>query len=176
MWNIYFCGIYGCRWSIIYVPVYALVFFVYEFIFWHVFRFFFLTWGRQITANLISVVSTWLAAPASAACQWWQTCAAGSASHSPAPEVNKERDNLIQPIWKKIIWTKRENKRNVGEGGTVLHLHAGDVDPLSDTELLPHQSQFWHAVKHHVVELDQRHENRIEKIIVKKTLQLGDVY
>lgn len=64
----------------------------------------------------------------------------------------------------------------MGEGGTVLHLHAGNVDPLSDTELLSHQSQFRHAVKHHVVELDQRHENKIKKIIVKKTLQLGDVY
>lgn len=64
----------------------------------------------------------------------------------------------------------------MAEGGTVLHLHAGDVDPLSDAELLPHQSQFRHAVKHHVVELDQRHANTIKKIIVKKTLQLSDVY
>lgn len=64
----------------------------------------------------------------------------------------------------------------MGEGRTVVHLHAGDVDPLSDAELLPHQSQFWHAVKHHVVELNQRHGNKIKKIIVKKTLRLGDVY
>ena len=36
------------------------------------------------------------------------------------------------------------------------HLHASDVDPLPDAELLPHQPQLGHAVEHHVVELVTR--------------------
>lgn len=36
------------------------------------------------------------------------------------------------------------------------HLHSGDVDLLSDAELLSHQPEFRHAVKHHVVELERR--------------------
>ena len=51
--------------------------------------------------------------------------------------------------------TNRKNEIRKGIRTWALHLHAGDVNPLSDTELLPHQSEFGHAVQNHVVELEQ---------------------
>lgn len=54
-----------------------------------------------------------------------------------------------------------------GECGRAAHLHAGDVDPLPDAELLTHQSQFRHTVQHHVVELDHRHENKYSRCKAK---------
>lgn len=40
------------------------------------------------------IISTWLAAPVNAACQWWQMCEEGSVSHSAAPPCRRCRSSL----------------------------------------------------------------------------------
>lgn len=66
------------------------------------------------------------------------------------------RANSFQPPLRPSEGEKKKGRLWPGIAGRGAHLHAGDVDPLPDAELLSHQPQLGHAVQHHVVELDPR--------------------